>query len=85
MKKPKNSEMPVHPVDPVVHQAYGLNKLEHFAGLAMAALLQRPGHGTWELSRNQEGCADDIAAAALSVANEMLKALPDPLNPEPLK
>lgn len=53
----------------------GLTKREYFAGLAMQSLIRNQGETTYNLSRNREGLADDIAAAAIRCADELLKQL----------
>lgn len=53
----------------------GLTKREMFAMAAMQAIIPLKGVDTWNLSRNEEGCTDDIAMAAVRCADELLKAL----------
>lgn len=52
----------------------GMSLLDYFAGRAIPQLIQTGGHSTYDLTKNREGVASDLADAAYSIAAAMLEA-----------
>lgn len=69
MKELENGKEPIHPMETRNAIYFGLSKREHFAALAMAALIASPNNELGYLM------AKDIADKSIQYSDELLKQL----------